>query len=286
MRTEPHISAISRRPDATIVASDTFTLMKVPPEAELTGLVREIALYRETAGRTIQQVETASLVIPLLIGFSDPFSIALGRDPSRDDDYHSFTAGLSLRPVNILSAGASSCVEVTLTPLGARRLFGMPMSELSDRMVHLDALGDRALERLRQQLGNERDWDERLAIVEAFILKRMRDGPSASAQTGWAYDRIVRSGGGVTVAGLAEKLGWSRKHLAKRFHDDVGLPPKAVARIARFMRTQAMASAEREAINWASMAAAGGYADQSHLVREFRALSGSTPTEWLARQRG
>ena len=281
MRAEPQLAAVSTRPGATVVATDTFTLLKVPPPAELDGLVLDIALYRESSGKPIRQVETASLVVPLLIGFSDPFEIALGRPPTAQDGYHSFTSGLCLTPVNIASAGACSCLEFTLTPLGARRFFGVPMSELTEQMVHLDQLGDRSLDSLRQQLGNEDNWDRRLAIAEAFMLERMRAGPPSSGAIMWAYERIVASGGGVSVAELTKSLDWSRKHLAARFHEEVGLPPKAVARISRFMRAQSLARARTES-GWADIAAGCGYADQAHLARDFREFAGTTPSAWLA----
>ncbi|MEO3385620.1 AraC family transcriptional regulator [Mesorhizobium sp. CAU 1741] len=281
MTKEPLLAAISRRPDATVVSTDTFTLLKVPPPRELEGLVLDIALYRELSGTSIRQVETASLVVPLLIGFSDPFEIALGRAPTRDDGFHSFTAGLCLAPANIISAGACSCLEITLTPRGARRFFGMPMSELTERMVGLGDLGDKSLDRLRHQLGEEDDWDRRLELAEAFLQARLGMPSARPSPTGWAYDRIVASAGRATIGNLADHLGWSRKHLASRFHDEFGLPPKQVARIARFMNAQRLASGGEEN-GWAEIAAACGYADQAHLTREFRAFSGTTPSAWLS----
>ena len=140
MRAEPQFAAVSTRPGATVVATDTFTLLKVPPPAELVGLVLDIALYRESSGKPIRQVETASLVVPLLIGFAEPFEIALGRQPSADDNYQSFTSGLCLQPVNIMSAGRCSCLQISFTPLGARRFFGLPMNDLTSRMVTLDEI--------------------------------------------------------------------------------------------------------------------------------------------------
>lgn len=281
MSAEPYLSAISNRPDATIVSTDTFTLLKVPPPPELAGLVLDVALYRELSGTPIRQVETASLVIPLLIGFDEPFEIALGRAPTRDDGFHSFTAGLCVTPVNIASAGGCSCVQVTLTPRGARRFFGVPMSELAERMVRLDDLGDRSLDRLRQKLGEETDWDRRLALVEAFMLDRLHTPSTPASGAMWAYERIVATGGRAPIGKLAGRLDWSRKHLAARFHDEFGLPPKAVARIARFLNAQKLASRGTEG-GWADIAAACGYADQAHLTREFREFAGATPTAWLS----
>ena len=72
----------------------------------------------------------------------------------------------------------------------------------------------------------------------------------------------------------------SRKHLAARFSDEVGLTPKAVARIARFNLVMRLA---RQGYRWAEIAAECGYTDQAHLVREFTEYAGETPTAWRAR---
>lgn len=277
---ESHPVARSRRPDATVVATGAFTMVKVPPPPGLEGLVLELALYRETSGKPIRQMESASLVVPLLIGFADPFEIAIGRMPTGADGFRSFTSGLTLRPVNILSAGTCSCLQINLTPPGARRFFGLPMSELTGQMVALEDLGDASLATLRQQLSDEPCWDRRFALAEAFLLARMRGAVEPSRATAWVYQRIVATGGRASVSRLAHDVGWSRKHLAARFHDEIGLPPKQVARIARFETAQKLA-ASGSADGWADVAAACGYADQAHLSREFREFAGATPSAWL-----
>jgi AraC-like DNA-binding protein len=242
MIAEADLQTIAAHPDAKIVATEAFTLVKLTPSGELRGLVTDIALYREQSGIPIRQIETASLVVPLLIGFAEPFDIAIGRAPTVDDAYCSFTSGLCQRPVDIRSAGACNCLQINFTPLGARRFFAMPMSELTERMIDLDVLGDGALLELRERLGHEERWHGRLSIAHRFLVERMRAQPQANVATSWAFERLVASGGRARVGKIAAQLGWSRKHLAARFHDDIGLPPKAVARIIRFTRAQTLAA--------------------------------------------
>jgi AraC-like DNA-binding protein len=79
---------------------------------------------------------------------------------------------------------------------------------------------------------------------------------------------------------MAESIGWSRKHLARRFADEVGLAPKAVSRIVRFNR--AIAAARNAGASWAGIAADCGYADQAHMVREFGQFAGRSPAAWPA----
>jgi AraC-like DNA-binding protein len=227
-------------------------------------------------------VEAASLTVPLVISFAAPFSIALGRTPHRGDAIASFAAGLFAGPVVMDSPGTAECVQVNFTPLGAIRFFGLPLSEIADAMVTLDDLGDRDISGLRARLGDEPDPARRLDLVEAFVLGRIRAGRLCDPAIAWAYRRIVGSGGAVRIAGLAEEIGCSRKHLFARFRREVGLAPKTVARMARFQAALALCSGTA-APDWADVAAACFYADQAHLTREFGEFAAASPAAWLRR---
>jgi AraC-like DNA-binding protein len=97
----------------------------------------------------------------------------------------------------------------------------------------------------------------------------------------WASRRLVASGGQVTVAKLAADVGWSRRRLAERFRQEVGLPPKLFARVLRFERARLrLREPDRPAL--AEVAAESGYYDQAHLNRDFAELAGCSPTRWLA----
>jgi AraC-like DNA-binding protein len=74
---------------------------------------------------------------------------------------------------------------------------------------------------------------------------------------------------------VAEEVGWSSKHLIAMFKKQIGLPPKAVARILRFHGI--VRRLNRECVtSWADAAAASGYSDQSHLIRDFRRFMGES----------
>jgi transcriptional regulator GlxA family with amidase domain len=89
------------------------------------------------------------------------------------------------------------------------------------------------------------------------------------------------------VAALAEETGWSARHLRTKFADEVGLTPKAAARVVRFDRTRHLLqrrAASGRPLDLAALAAACGFYDQAHMDSEFRALAGSAPTTWLFRE--
>ena len=253
-----------------------FEMVRRKPAAALAGIVTDICGYREIWPGHFRIVEYASLTVPLVISFAEAFAIGLGHDPGDNDRHASFAAGLYAGPVVIESFGRSCCVQINFTPLGARQFFGLPMSELRDRMVGLDdVLGFDGIA-LRERLGEASDWDARFDIAETHIASRLAEANALSPEITWAYRTVIASGGRSRISALAGEIGWSRKHLAAKFTDAIGIGPKTLSRIVRFNR--ALSLFRRQGDDWAGIAVDCGYADQAHLVREFRQLAGETPT--------
>lgn len=251
------------------------------PGPDLSGLVTGIYGYAERGSAMKGVVEAASLTVPLIVNFGGPFRIGLGRKPSEADRFGSFAAGLFLGPVVMDSDGEAQCIQVNFTPIGGSRFFGLPMRDLADRMVPLVDLGDAEIDRLAGRLGELNSWEARLDLAKAFVRARLRQAGATDPALCWAYGKLVSSNGRARIGGLGAKLEWSRRKLVARFRENLGLPPKAVARIIRFNAAQAMARPS-ERPDWADIAAACGYADQAHLSREFSELAGSPPGAWRA----
>ncbi|MVA98931.1 helix-turn-helix domain-containing protein [Nitratireductor sp. CAU 1489] len=252
-------------------------LVRHPVHADLCDDVVRILGYRENGVALDNAVEMAPLAVPLILGFGEPFQIALGRAPASEDRYDSFTSGLYPGFVLMNSTGRAECIQIDFTPLGARRFFGIPMREIAQRMVHTVDLGDRDIVRLRDRLGAETDWRRRFGLVEAVLRRRLERARPQHGAVAWAYERILASQGTVRIGALARSLDCSRKHLNQRFHEEIGIGPKSTARMVRFNRALTMARFA-EGPDWALIAADCGYADQAHLVREFRAFSGAPPS--------
>jgi hypothetical protein len=97
-----------------------------------------------------------------------------------------------------------------------------------------------------------------------------------------AVDSVFGAAGRSLAERLPELEDWdARFDLLARFREQVGLPPKTVARLLRFADVRQRI--ERDPGGWADIAFAAGYADQSHLIREFQQLAGTTPTDFVAR---
>jgi AraC-like DNA-binding protein len=254
------------------------------PHPRMAEYVRGYWGYSDAGLRLTRRRKSPTGNATLIINFGPPFRLLASRRPDvpvqpRD----AFVAGLHDSPVVIEATGDSHCVQVDLRPLGAFLVLGQPMEALTDQIVELeDILGPMARQ-LRAQLYDAGDWPSRFALLDATIAGRLGAARPPSAAVAWAWRELHRCDGRVSVGVLTEALGCSRQHLIRRFHEQVGLPPKRLARILRF--NHVLRLLERgDAPDWAELALRCGYYDQAHLNRDFRHFAGCAPGDFLHRR--
>jgi transcriptional regulator GlxA family with amidase domain len=90
--------------------------------------------------------------------------------------------------------------------------------------------------------------------------------------------RIEAVCGGLRIGDLEKSTGLSTRQLERKFARHLGISPKTFSRVVRFKNVAAV-TAKSDRPDWATLAGDFGYADQPHLVREFKAFSGLTPVE-------
>jgi AraC-like DNA-binding protein len=249
------------------------------PGAAVRGGVRAYLGYRDEISDSVRQLETPSGEIILIVGCGEGFRAQASPGSGDLATYTSFVAGMHDRPTWTVHDGRRFGVQIRLDPLGAFSLFGVPMHELSNRIVDLsDLLGSDA-ERWAERLSDARFWRERFAVLDRLLADRMAAGPVPSREVAWAWRAMRRSGGAVRVSDLAADVGHSHRHLIALFREQVGTTPKMAARLLRYERAARLLG--RGEVSPAWVAAACGYADQSHLTREFVRFAGMTPAAAL-----
>ena len=239
--------------------------------------------YEERLGATVRQRHLPPVIVPVILNFGPAYRLLDTADPRRPGRaLSSFVSGLGEAGGMTESDGAALCVQVNLTPLGARRILAVPMHELQDQVLPLeDVLGPEVLQ-LEQRLFEAPDWATRLTLAESFLAARLEGVPPARPDVVRAWRRLEETGGRLRVEALARELRCSRKHLLAQFRDHVGPGPKTVARLLRFNRLLRLVE-RLPAPDWSALAFECGYSDQSHLSREVRRLAGCTPGELTRR---
>jgi AraC-like DNA-binding protein len=248
------------------------------PGPALAGVVMSYTGFAQREAQPVRFRELPCTYVPLILDLGEGWSVADARRPERGPErLGSFVAGLTDGPVLVGHGGTARCMQIDLTVLGARRLLGLPMSEIANRSVALEDVLGREAHVLVERMADTPGWPERFALAERALGARLAASRPVEPATGWAVGRVVASGGRVAIGELARELGWSHRRLIARFRDGVGLAPKSVARIVRFELLTGLLRAE-PGVGWARAAAGCGFFDQAHLAREVRDLAGLTPT--------
>jgi AraC-like DNA-binding protein len=252
------------------------------PTPALRSYVRRYYGFRETTDSPMRRLEGPGVDVIVLLSFGFEWRIGAATNPSRPWQSHaSFVAGLHEASVLTEHDGRSYGMQVSLTPPGAHALFGLPMHELAGRTIALDAVLGKQADRLPEQLAGLDDWTERFELLDSTLASRLEGARPPSTGVVWAWRRLSQTHGRVQIGELAAELGWSRKRFAARFREEVGLPPKRLARLLRFERAKALLDrGDRPGL--ARLALECGYYDQSHLGNEFRRIAGTTPAAYPA----
>ncbi len=156
----------------------------------------------------------------------------------------------------------------------------MPVDDLCGELVELDSLWGGAAGDLRDELLESPAVESRFRCLERWLLRRAMRPLSLDPLVEVAMRKFANGTAAPAIARVAEEAGVSHKQFIKRFGAAVGLSPKRLCRIRRFNRAVADLRARRE-VDWADVAATGGYYDQAHLIHDFRAFSGMTPGRYL-----
>jgi AraC-like DNA-binding protein len=257
-----------------------WELVHGTPDPRLRGIVGRYEGYVESVSTTpVLRQEVPYPRVPVILNFGATWQVASGGGtPQRHD---SFVAGLSDSSAFVAAEGAASCLQVDFTPIGARMFFGVPMHELTNRVVSVDdVLGCHG--NFAARLEAAPTWERRFALVDELITARVADAPRPAPEILWAWRALERTNGSVPVGHLAERIGRSRRHLTARFREQVGLGPKTFARVLRFSRAVELLQGGR-GDSFAELAYECGYFDQSHLIRDFHAFAGTTPAEFARR---
>jgi AraC-like DNA-binding protein len=135
---------------------------------------------------------------------------------------------------------------------------------------------------LEERLIEVDTWQERFDLVERMLAAKLQAAEPPPPDVDWAWRRLAASRGRLRIADLATELGCSRKHLAARFREHVGLPPKLVARMLRFRHASDRLLGATTSSSLSELATTCGYYDQAHLDRDFRDFAQTTPTAYVA----
>jgi AraC-like DNA-binding protein len=265
----------------------------VRPAAELCPFIARYSGYRQVGVPPARHAGLPSPHLTMIFTLDEPLTVVAHPDPAQPGgEYVTLAGGLHSVPALISHNGSQSGIQLAVSPLGARALFGIQAGELAAIDVEADAVCGPVADEIQERIRAVTSWPARFAVLDEVLWRQLRtrrlDGEhDVGAEVRFAWQRLLGSGGTIGMSELAAETGWSGRHLRTRFSAEIGLTPKAAARVVRFDRARRLLqrrAASGRSLELAALAAHCGYYDQAHLDAEFRALAGAAPTTWLARE--
>ncbi|WNG41413.1 helix-turn-helix domain-containing protein [Archangium violaceum] len=244
------------------------------PSARLAPFVRTFEVVEAHEELTHMLLPEAGVIVGFRYrGFSTLFE---GTEALRVPDR--VITGLRATVRRMYTSAGGGIVLAKFHEAGAALFFDVPLHELFGATVALDDLVPHAeLERAASRMEGAKEHAERIAIFEEFLLARCKRRALDPLVTA-AARAILAKRGSVRIGELARDLHLSQDALEKRFRREVGASPKQFASIVRLRQAIDL---YRSDVSLSRLSLEAGYYDQSHFIREFRAVTGDAPRRFL-----
>ena len=205
-------------------------------------------------------------------------------DPEQPEHYRRFSgavfSGTYSRSFICNALQHEAIMGVHFKPGGAFPFLDTDASELTNAHANLADLWGRSGVELRERLCTAATPQQRFQLMERVLRSRLHHHTTSQLQMKIALNLFAM---GALVRDVSRELGYAQRRFIQMFNSNVGLTPKMFCRIRRFQQARLLAE-KLETPDWAELAVACGYFDQSHLIKDFQEFSGSTPRTYSVQQ--
>jgi AraC-like DNA-binding protein len=217
----------------------------------------------------------------LMVNFGDDFQIyESGQAPPSAVCTTNWFVGLWNQPYTVEWPLNVRFYGIHFKPGGAYPFLQLPLSELHNQIVSLDAIWGCYATELSERLYAVPTIQSGFALLEQMLLAHLHEAENGLSIVEYAIAEIIRRSGVVSVRALSDQIGISQNHLGTHFKRLVGVPPKELARYYRFV--QVLQSIDPAyPTDWTLIAHQLRYYDLSHLNKDFVAFTGYSPSDYL-----
>lgn len=217
--------------------------------------------------------------VELMFNLGNPHRVLSLDGRECDEPYDcGWLSGMQKRFLTVHTPNGSHLISVSLKPLGAWRLLRLPMTDVTGQVPLISAIWGRRMDLMCDQLLDVEGPAQRFELLENWLRQRLDLSRRVPAWLPHASRQLELSHGQIGIHELSRELGISRALLHRDFREHIGLAPKVYARMCRFYHLMTYPAESYGA--WLDRAEQLGYYDDSHLHRDFRAITGSTPREY------
>ncbi len=190
----------------------------------------------------------------------------------------SWVYGTTTGPISVPIRLGVHYLGIQFKPGQSRHFVTLPAKELTDSHAPAPEVLRFSLDGIAEQIGHSAVF----RVLDGVLTRMLACRAPQAHRIDAAIQHSASSQQTARIDDLARNLGISRRHLERIFLDDVGVSPKMFAIIQRY-RAAARALSTHAGVGLAEVAAAMGYADQSHMTRDFTRLAGESPLRFFLR---
>ena len=175
-----------------------------------------------------------------------------------------------------------SLIFVVFQPYAMKMVMGgMPCSLFYANNVDMDSLGMAEFKDLKRRVTEATDDDGAIALIEDFVVRQLSRSPdSAHLPRLQHVSRAIEEHPMLSPAELADMACLSERQFRRVFEDHVGMSPKRMLKVTRFLRA-ARSIQNLRGHDFTDIVYGMGYTDHSHFNKDFREFAGMSPTEYL-----
>lgn len=186
------------------------------------------------------------------------------------------------QPMRMRATGPINLFGICFRPGGGYPFFRYPAHELANQSPDTDDLwGTRGREFVELIQNDCLTIQSRIEAINAYLTNCLKSNLRDDVATQKAIEIIECCKGRISIEQLARHLGLSSRHLTRKFKERIGMTPKQLCRNTRFKQVYKLIETSSQH-NWADVALACGYYDQSHLINEFKYFTESSPDAYFS----
>jgi AraC-like DNA-binding protein len=168
-------------------------------------------------------------------------------------------------------------IGIRFKPTGITAFTRVPIHEFTDQRISLNLVETLFDEAFHAKLSEKRTTEARIQHLDFYLMKNLNRLFVSEKQIVYAVDLIRKTNGSLSLTEVANKSCLSIRHFERKFKNAVGISPKTFSKIIKFQYTLSYLKRNRD-VSLFSVAIDCGYYDQSHLIKEFKFLSGNSPS--------
>jgi AraC-like DNA-binding protein len=183
---------------------------------------------------------------------------------------------------DIYALGEMSMIIAVFHPDGLHKLLGLPGYELFDRILDLELILGKKCRILQEKLSIAKSEKEQANLLDSFFIGSNENfQPTFHSPIRLMLDLIYKHNGLAFVKQLSQLNKYSERQIERIFQECIGLSPKKFGNTVRLHYFLSLLKKQEHPLSLTSLSYEAGYADQSHLNREFKKLTGITPFQYL-----